>query len=149
MVIKNKKIVSSTNVSYETTSIAISSTANTVAVGGKDNKCHIYALDDVNNATLVEIASLQERDFITAVKFSPDGAYLAVADNAKCVKCYKVGTEYADVTKDLWQHHAGKITAISWSPDSQHLATSSVDTHCFVYSPNKINGSIHIKSAFS
>ena len=146
MVVKNKKVVSSTNISYESTSISVSAVSNAVAVGGRDNKCHIYALDDVNNATLVEIASLPERDFITAVRFSPDGTYLAVADNAKCVKCYKVGTEYLDVTKDLWQHHAGKITSIAWAPDSTHLATSSVDTHVFVYSPNKVNGSIHIKS---
>lgn len=144
--VKNKKIASSTNVSYETTSITVSSGSNAVAVGGRDSKCHVYALDDVNNATLVEILALSERDFITAVRFSPDGMYLAVADNAKCVKCYKVGTEYVDVTKDMWQHHAGKITAIAWAPDSQHLATSSVDTHCFVYSPSKISGSIQIKS---
>lgn len=88
---------------------------------------------------------MPERDFITAVRYSTNDAYLAVADNAKNVKCYNTGN-YADITRDLWQHHAGRITALAWSPDSAHLATSGVDTHCIIYSPSKTTDYIQIKS---
>lgn len=90
-----------------------------------------------------------ERDFVTSVRYSNSDEYLAVADNAKNVKCYKIedNSQYSDITKGLWQHHAGRITNLSWSPDSTHLATSSVDTHSFVYTPAKINEYIHIKNA--
>lgn len=98
----------------------------------------------------MELLELQERDFITSIRYSNNDEYLAVADNAKNVKCYKLdktnSKSYTDITRGLWQHHAGKITSLSWSPDSNHLASSGVDTHCFIYSPNKINDLIHIKS---
>ena len=118
----------------------------------KDNKVHVYEFDPSLN-TFVELLQLQERDFITSVRYSNNDEYLAVADNAKNVKCYKLdrsnSKSYNDITRDLWQHHAGKITSLAWSPDSNHLASSGVDTHCFIYSPSKINDMIHIKSKFS
>ena len=109
------------------------------------------------SANLTERFSLDERDFITAIKYSNDDNYLAVADNAKNVKCYKIdwsngGSKascYSNVTRDLWQHHAGRITGLSWSPDSSRLATCGVDTLCLIYSPTKINENIQIKSNLS
>jgi WD40 repeat protein len=141
--IKNKSISSKIRLDYEATCVSISD--NLIAVGGKDRQVHIYAAD-----SLKEVATLTERDFITAVRFSATQEFLAVADNAKNVKCYKINLEsvsFADVTRDMWQHHAGKITSLAWSPDSKYLATSSVDTHCFIYSPAKINDYIQIKSS--
>lgn len=149
LLVANKKISAFLPVSYETTSVSVSRRRRTIAVGGKDNKVHIYEFNE-SATSLSEAHTLAERDFITAVRYSHNDDYLAVADNAKNVKCYKLDEanvkSYADVTRDLWQHHAGKITSISWSPDSTHLATSSVDTHCLIYSPNKVNQSIQIKS---
>ncbi len=110
----------------------------------KDNKVHIYQIE---NNQFKETQTLQERDFITAVKYSNNDEYLAVADNAKNVKCYKIDSaSYSDITRDLWQHHAGRITSMAWSPDSNYLATSSVDTHCFIYSPSKVMSFIQVKS---
>lgn len=118
-------------------------------MGGKDNKAHIYEINTSLN-TFVEVTTLVERDFITSIRYSNNDEYLAVADNAKNVKCYKLDasnkTSYVDITRDLWQHHAGKITSLAWSPDSTHLATSSVDTHCFIYSPSKTTDFVQIKS---
>jgi WD40 repeat protein len=145
VLIKNKTLSNKINLDYETTSVSVSN--NLIAVGGKDRQVHIYSMD-----TLKELVTLTERDFITSIQFSPNGEYLAVADNAKNVKCYKINSEninqptFNDITKGMWQHHAGKISCISWSPDSNYLATSSVDTHCFIYSPNKISDYIQIKS---
>ena len=96
------------------------------------------------------MTTLAERDFVTSVRYSNNDEYLAVADNAKNVKCYKLDrsnkASHVEITRDLWQHHAGKITSLSWSPDSSHLATSSVDTHCFIYSPSNTSDFIQIKS---
>ena len=139
----------SINLTYDATSVSITKNGNLVAVGGKDNKVHIYEINTSMN-TFIEVTALTERDFITSVRYSNNDEYLAVADNAKNVKCYKLDASnkasYVDITRDLWQHHAGKITSLSWSPDSTRLATSSVDTHCFVYSPSKISDFVQIKS---
>jgi WD40 repeat protein len=98
---------------------------------------------------LVEVKTLDERDFITAIRYSGTDEYLAVADNAKNVKCYRMSgdLQFADVTNGMWQHHAGRVTSIAWSPDSSRLATSSVDTHCIVYSPVRVNEVMQIKNA--
>ena len=96
--------------------------------------------------TFNEIKTLTERDYLTAVAYSHDDVYLATADNNKNVKCYNINENYVNITRDMWQHHAGKITALSWSFDSQHLATSGIDTHCMVYTPANPSNYIQIKS---
>ena len=107
VLIKNKEIIASFNLNYEPTSVSIGQNLNQIAVGGKvltwlnfffkyekinhlitikDNKVHIYQID---NNQFKETQSLQERDFVTSVRYSNNNEYLAVADNAKNVKCYK------------------------------------------------------------
>lgn len=145
IVLTNRMVTQQIKISYEASCVSVSK--NYVAVGGNDKKVYIYALD-----TMQEVATLDQRDFVTSVRFSHDNMYLAVADNAKNVKCYTVNSEtglphFTEVTRDMWQHHAGRITNLSWSPDSKHLATSSVDTQCFIYSPSTVSTYIQIKNA--
>ena len=141
--LKDKQVVNKVKLDYEATSVSLMRRGAHVAVGGRDNKVHIY-----NHSSMNEVCVLSERDFITAVSFSNDDEHLAVADQAKNVKCYRLSSEgkYENVTRELWQHHAGKITCLAWSPDSNLLATASVDTHCFIYSPNKVTSHVQIKS---
>jgi WD40 repeat protein len=145
VILTNRAISQAIKISYEASCVSVARAH--VAVGGLHNKVHIYSRE-----TMQELAVLAERDFITALRFSHDDKYLAVADNAKNIKCYAVDEagagvpRFENVTRDGWQHHAGKITALSWSPDSQHLASVGVDTQCFVYSPSSISNYIHIKS---
>ena len=142
VVLTNRAISQAVKISYEASCVSVARAH--VAVGGLHNKVHIYARE-----TMQELTVLTERDFITALRFSHDDKYLAVADNAKNIKCYAVDElRFENVTRDGWQHHAGKITALSWSPDSQRLASVGVDTQCFVYSPSSISNYIHIKSEF-
>jgi WD repeat-containing protein 1 (actin-interacting protein 1) len=147
LLVRAKEIIGSLPLSYEATCVSIGKQRNHVAVGGKDNKVHLYEYDE-SSGKLAEMKTIDERDFITAVRFSPNGDYLALADNAKNVKCYTAVSSYAEnITKDLWQHNAGRITCLAWSPDSVHLATASVDTHCFVYRPSKPSEFVQIKNA--
>ena len=147
VVLANHQISQSVKIAYEATCVSIS--GEYVAVGGNDSKWRVYSA-----GTMQELAVIRERDFVTSVRFSHDGRFLAVADNAKNVKCYRVNGEvvkepkFSDVTRDMWQHCAGKITNLSWSPDNRHLAASSVDTQCFVYTPESVSSYIQIKSKF-
>lgn len=146
IVLTNRQVSQAVKISYEATCVSISN--EYVAVGGNDNKCHVYGA-----GTMQELAVISERDFVTSVRFSHDGRFLAVADNAKNVKCYRVNSDvvkepkFNDVTRDMWQHCAGKITNLSWSPDDKHLAVSSVDTQCFIYAPDSVSSYIQIKNA--
>ncbi len=81
------------------------------------------------------------------MKYSNNGNYLAVADNTKNIRCYDLSeNNFNNVTRDMWQHHAGRITELAWSPDSKHLASCSIDTHCMIYSPESTMNHFQIKS---
>jgi WD repeat-containing protein 1 (actin-interacting protein 1) len=144
ILIVNRKKVSTLNLNYETTCVSSRKSVMECAVGGKDNKVHVYQFN-INNG-FTETKTITERDYLTAIAYSHDEIYLAASDNNKNVKCYNINENYENITREMWQHHAGKITALSWSPDSKHLATSGIDTHAFIYSPPNLSNYIQIKS---
>ena len=96
VLIKNKEIIASFNLNYEPTPVSIGQNLNQIAVGGKvltwlnfffkyekinhlitinDNKVHIYQID---NNQFKETQSLQERDFVTSVRYSNNNEYLCL-----------------------------------------------------------------------
>ena len=48
VLLRNGRTASTLNVGYQPTSVAISADARTVAVGAKDNKVYLYALNGDN-----------------------------------------------------------------------------------------------------
>ncbi len=101
---------------------------------------------DVNTGSFSESKTLNEREAITCVKYSTNGNYLAVADSNKNIKCYDIANGYENITREMWQHHAARITGLAWSPDSKHLASCAIDTHCMIYSSASPMTYIQIKS---
>ena len=72
---------------YEPSSISVNSSNNDVAVGGtRDSKLHVYAFDG-QKLTEKQVAS-QHREGITDVIYSPDGKYLAAADQNRKIVLY-------------------------------------------------------------
>ncbi|CAF1475515.1 unnamed protein product, partial [Rotaria magnacalcarata] len=53
---------------YEATSIAISPQGTQLAVGGKDNKTHIF---NVDGTALTVLREIEQRDSVTRVAYSP------------------------------------------------------------------------------
>ncbi|KAG9508404.1 Actin-interacting protein 1, partial [Fragariocoptes setiger] len=65
---------------WEPSCIDVHASHKRIAVGGAlDNKVHIFSLDE-STFKLEQIHELVQRGGITAVKYSPDGKYLAAAD---------------------------------------------------------------------
>ena len=72
---------------YEPTSISVNTANNDVAVGGtKDSKVHIYSFD--GQKLTEKPVTLHHREPITAVNYSPDGKYLAAADQNRKIVLY-------------------------------------------------------------
>lgn len=128
---------------YETSSIDISPQGTEIAVGGKDNKIHIYRVD---GTALTEIRVLELRDAAVRVTYSKDGRFLAAADNMKNVICYELPS-YEVISKDMWRYHAATVTGLAFSPDGKKLASVSVDTHLMIYQPENISKVIQVKGA--
>lgn len=80
-------------VEFEPQCTAVHPGQTEVAVGGKTNEIHIYTVD---NNTLVKKTSVslpQQVSIVCDVAYSPDGAYLASADDNRRVTVFN-STDY-------------------------------------------------------
>lgn len=142
-VIKDGSVASTVDAAYTPASIAISPKGDEVAVGGQDKKIHIYSL---SGTTLTETNVLeQHRDFVTALAYSPDGAYLGSGGKDRYVMVWDNATRETKISG--WCFHTGTVTGVAWAPDSLHLASSGIDQDVFVWSVEKKMKRIKIKGA--
>ncbi|MFN8375488.1 MAG: hypothetical protein U0694_21760 [Anaerolineae bacterium] len=67
---------------------------------------------------------------VTDMAWSPDGLYLATANEDHVVRIWDVqsGTLWATIAT-----HAGSVSAVSWSPDGTRIATSGEDGYITVW----------------
>lgn len=84
-VVKDKKKLFSLPIKYESSCVSVNSESLDVAVGGDDNKVHVYTLtgDQLNVK-----AELDHLGAITNVAYSPDKKFLAACDSNRKVIVY-------------------------------------------------------------
>ncbi|KZT25763.1 WD40 repeat-like protein [Neolentinus lepideus HHB14362 ss-1] len=122
---------------------SVSAHRSLVAIGGEDQKVHLYEWD---GKTLKDLATLDgNKGNVTALAFSLDGVYLAAGDSSGKVILFNV--DERKVLTSRWSFHSGKINSLSWTADSQHCASGSLDTHVYVWSVQKPLRNIAIKNA--
>jgi WD40 repeat protein len=130
------------SVKYEPISIALSPNKSEVAVGSKsDLHIHVYSLE---GGKLTEKYVIEEhRGNVSALAYSPCGRYLAAGDTNREVKVF----EHQKCIVAGWVHHTSKIMTIAWSPDSNFVASGSVDSAVIVWYLHDNNKRIHLKLA--
>lgn len=131
-VLQNNRKVSSFNVNYEPSCVSMSSGDNTyVAIGGSiDNKVHIYKLSGI---TLCGDKECEHLGPVTDCSFSPDGKYLVACDANRKVILYKV-PEFELAHNKEWGFHNARVNCVAWSPNSQQVASGSLDTTIIIWS---------------
>lgn len=128
LVIKGGKIASRTTVKFDATRVAINPNDVEVAVGGKDMKVHVYAINGSNN--LDHKYDLDaHRGEITALAYSHDGQHLAVGDGNREVIAWK-GQERKSTG---WVFHTTRINSIAWSSDNIHIASVGTDSNLIIW----------------
>lgn len=100
-----------------------------IAVGGDDNKTHVYSVAD---GVLSEVTVIETRSAVTAVAYHPNNQVLAIGDKGRQIEVYERGSWSAAV-KGKWVFHTSQITCLAWSPDGRHLASGSVDANIFLW----------------
>lgn len=103
-----------------------------VAVGGDDNKLHIF---DPSLSPLNEIHDPSSSSLITALSFSPSGAQLAVGFSSGKITVFDTSSWTPSITR--WSSHTGRVTSIAWNRDGTHAVSSGLDTNIFVWSVAK------------
>ncbi|KAF8137293.1 WD40-repeat-containing domain protein [Boletus edulis] len=133
--VRHNQIVYTLQPTYKAISVAAS--GNVVVMGGEDdNKVHVYTWDG-RASTLVEIATserLGSRGQMTMVAVSADGAYIAAGDSVGKIALLDGHT--AEKRTDRWTQHTARITSLAFTPGPvpTWLASTSLDTHVYVYS---------------
>lgn len=121
-------------INYEASSVDVHPSQKEVAVGGAaDKKVHIYKLE---NNQLSEVKTLEHRGGLSAVKYSPDGKYLAAADANRKVVLYKAD-DHAVANPTEWGFHTARVNCLAWSPDSKTLASGGLDTNLITWYPDQ------------
>jgi len=87
VVVQENRKVFSLPIGYEASCVAINAETNEVAVGGDDNKIHVYAL---NGGQLELKIELEHLGAITDCSYSPNHKYLVACDSNRKVVLYSV-----------------------------------------------------------
>jgi WD repeat-containing protein 1 (actin-interacting protein 1) len=138
------KQISQVNVSYNPQCVAVNPSGTVAAVGGgDDHKVHIYTISG-NALKEVEVLSRHTRQ-VTCVAFSHDGKHLASGDQKNEIIVWN--TANWAIVEENWCFHTGSVRALSWSPNSERLASVSLDQCVIVWSLVDRSNRIRIPNA--
>lgn len=143
VVIRGTSKASETKVSYQPQCVALSTDNAEVAVGGDDNKLHIYSLagDKVTETATIE----DHRGVLSAAEYSGDGKYLAACDRNREIIVYDKATRARKING--WVFHTARVQSIAWSPDNVHVASCSQDGNVIVWNVDTPTKRLTLKPA--
>jgi len=120
-----------------------------VALGGSDNKVHIYALTDGGNSFGPEIATIEgHRGEISTISYSPNGQFIAVGDANREVNVWIRGTGVLEAkVKSRWTFHTTRVTSLAWAPNSVRLASGSLDENIYLWNIEDTSAREHLRFA--
>ncbi|XP_039486010.1 actin-interacting protein 1 [Drosophila santomea] len=128
--VQDQKKIFSLPIKYEASSIAVNADTLEVAVGGDDQKLHIYTL---KGGVLEPKVELDHLGAVTDVSYSPDLKYLVACDAHRKVVLYSV-EEYKPAHNKEWGFHSARVNTVAWSPNSLLVASGSLDTSIIIWS---------------
>ncbi|KDQ58569.1 hypothetical protein JAAARDRAFT_34386 [Jaapia argillacea MUCL 33604] len=122
---------------------AIASHGSLVVIGGEDQKIR---LNEWDGKQLRETANLEgNKGSVTALAFSPNGSLLVAGDSTGKIVLFDVKEK--KVVTSRWSFHSARINSLSWTADSLHCASGSLDTDVYIWSVQKPLRNISIKKA--
>ncbi|KAJ9578243.1 hypothetical protein L9F63_005542 [Diploptera punctata] len=122
-VLQGGRNVSSLPVDYEPSCISLNAEHPDVAV-------HIYTLLGANLSPKIELEHLGP---LTDCCYSPDNQYLVACDANRKVILYKL-PDYQLAHNKEWGFHNARVNTVAWSPNSQLVASGSLDTTIIIWS---------------
>ncbi|KAJ3848746.1 WD40-repeat-containing domain protein [Lentinula lateritia] len=138
----NQKIF---DLSTKYTPSAITVKGSLVAIGGEDSKVHLYQWDGKSLEDDAVPILQGNKAVVSALAFSPDGNLLASGDSSGGISLFDVKEKKLITSR--WSFHTARVNSLSWTSDSKHCASGSLDTHVYIWSVAKPLKNIAIKNA--
>ncbi|KAF8635414.1 hypothetical protein AX15_000408 [Amanita polypyramis BW_CC] len=124
------------------TPTVISASGNLVAVGN-DRNVRLY---DWDGKVLKAAGTLEGNTApVSALAFSPNGKLIASGDSNGRVVLFDPIEKKLVTTR--WSFHSARINSFTWTGDSLHCASGSLDTHICIFSIAKPLKNIPIRNA--
>ncbi|RUS29490.1 quinon protein alcohol dehydrogenase-like superfamily, partial [Jimgerdemannia flammicorona] len=139
------RLATLSNPGFNPTAVAITPDAQTVIVGGDDNRSRAYRLADGALTLLPDLELASNRGAITALAVSPQGTHLAAGDAQGKIFVYDLGTGEVVVTQ--WVFHSARVNSLAWSANGKFVVSGSLDTNVFVWNLDKPGKRVQIKKA--
>jgi WD40 repeat protein len=140
-VVKGGRVVHKEPIKYQATCIALKKDEKEIAVGGADNKIHIYTFAGDKLQTKTELSG--HRGALTRVQYSADGRYLASADANREVIVW----DGDKAVTSGWVYHSAKVNGLAWCPDNVHVASGGLDGNIIIWNVAQPNNRIMVKLA--
>lgn len=138
------KVVGTLAVSFNPQSVAVNYGGTQAAVGGDDNKIHIYNISG-NGLTAGQVLE-SHRYPVTAVAFSNDGKHFASGDKNNVIALWNA-SNFSKVHDTKFVYHTSRVNKLEFSPDSNHLVSCALDTSVVAWSLQNPDTRVHIKAA--
>ncbi|GIY87232.1 actin-interacting protein 1 [Caerostris darwini] len=161
---------------FESSCITVHSTSDdplcdcAIAVGGNDKKIHTFRYDqqlleprltrfEVEELRkqgkepevkypleFVKVSSEAEAGFITAIKYSPNGFYIATCNTNRKVMLYI--TETLELAHNYeWGYHTATVNCLAWNPNNLFVASGSLDTNIIIWDVKNPKVHVFIRNA--
>ncbi|KAI9021940.1 WD40-repeat-containing domain protein [Hyaloraphidium curvatum] len=143
--IVNSAQQSSMALKFPGTAVAVKPDGSEVAIGGENNKVHIFKAGA--GKPLEDTGRVFEgnRSTITALAYSPDGKLLLAGDGQRVLVVYD--TETGAVKIDTWVYHNSRINSVAWSPDGKRAVSGSLDTNIILWNADNPSQKVQLKNA--
>jgi len=127
VILRAGKIISTTALEFRPTSVAFSPDDGELAIGGSDNKVHVFSIG--SDAVKLSKTLTGHLGRITSVVY--DGQFLVSSDANRAIYFWKNG-ELQNNTG--WTFHNAVVSETSFNPSSTVLATCSQDQDILLWS---------------
>jgi len=141
-VLQNGSLKHTVSVNFTPTAVAVSNDGSQAAVGGDDNKIHLFS----NLAGGPSESKVLEghRGGVISIQYSPDGSKIASGGKDRNVMVWSAS---GDLLIDGWIFHNAQVGCVAWSPDSKRIASASQDQNLIVWNTEDKGKRIVIKGA--
>ncbi|KAH7878576.1 WD40-repeat-containing domain protein [Lentinula edodes] len=142
-VIRSNQKIFDLSTKYTPSAIAVK--GSLVAIGGEDSKVHLYQWDGKSLEDDAVPILQGNKAVVSALAFSPDGNLLASGDSSGSISLFDIKEKKLITSR--WSFHTARVNSLSWTSDSKHCASGSLDTHVYIWSVAKPLRNIAIKNA--